>query len=52
MNDTIVELISDIGPRKYITGDTNDAKIPQQLIVNRRINTGLWHGIYYKEYML
>jgi len=52
MNDTIVELISDIGPKKYITGDTDDAKIDPLLIVNRRINTGLWDGIYYKEFIL
>jgi len=40
MNDTIVELI---------TGDINK---PETLIVNRRINTGLWDGIYSKEFIL
>jgi hypothetical protein len=40
MNDTIVELI---------TGDINK---PETLILNRRINTGLWDGIYSKEFIL
>jgi hypothetical protein len=40
MNDTIVELI------------TGNKDKPETLIINRRINTGLWDGIYYKEYML
>ena len=42
MNDTIVELISDL----------NYKTVPQVLYLNRRINTGLWDGIYYKEFIL
>ena len=57
MNNTIVELISDYGPKKYITNRNdpnyyNDDKIPQQLVIKRRINTGLWDGIYSKEFLL
>jgi hypothetical protein len=57
MNNTIVELISDYGPRKYITNRydpnySNDQKIPQHLVIKRRINTGLWDGIYSKEFLL
>jgi hypothetical protein len=49
MNDTIVELISDLN---YTNATANDKTVPQVLYLNRRINTGLWDGIYYKEFIL